>query len=80
MSRIFSQDVKPVDLLSGIVFHHLGGGLAGKGRQESPPGLLKLKLNSWIVDRLVADVDIGKGAHIAGPLDVVLTAQGHYPS
>ena len=77
MGGVLSQDVKAADLLSRIAFYHLGGGLAGDRRQGNLPGFLELGPDASIGHRLVADMDVGKGAHITGPLDVVLAAQRH---
>ena len=51
---------------------HLGYGQAGRIGQGGSPGSLELLFYRRLADFLVAAVDIGQGAHIAGPLDVVL--------
>ena len=77
IGQIFSEDVKGPDGLVHQPLHHLGDHQPVVFRQLlDAPGLFKFGPGSRIDNLLIAGEDVGQGAHIAGTLDVVLTAQG----
>jgi len=56
--------------------HHLHDGQPGSRRELDAPGLLEFYPRFVAGHLLVGGIDIGQGAHVTGPLDVVLPPEG----
>ena len=76
VGQIFTEDIKGFDFSGGQTFHHRGHHHAGLvGKRFDIPGLLEFRPGLRIVHLLIAGENIGQRAHVAGALNVVLTAQ-----
>ena len=74
--RVFPHDVEGPDLPPERRRHHLPDRQTGLVVEPlNPPGLLELLPRGRIRHRLIAGKHVGKGAHVAGALDVVLPPQ-----
>jgi len=77
--RILTHQVDGLHWLQVWGLDDLGQGPAWRGAQLSPPGLLELLLHLGIGHGLIAWIDGGQGAHVAGALDVILAPEGVNP-
>ena len=73
---VLAHDEEPLQLALPGGLHHLHDRLAGRGGHlHTVPVVLELLAHLGAGHLLVAREDRRQGAHVAGPLDVVLTAQ-----
>ena len=75
---ILAHDIQAANLAFFNGVHYFGYGEAGLGGQLYAPCLFKLFANLILEYLLVCGIVGGQAAHIAGALNVVLTAQGVY--
>ena len=73
--RIFTDNVHCPDIAADSGLHHLGYRRPRLVLDGAVPSFLELVTGFVIGHRLIAGQDVRQGAHIAGPLDIVLSAE-----
>ena len=72
---VFTHDIEGLDLSLVGGVHDFHDGFPRFGRERRIPGLFEFRPRLVVGDRLVGGEDVGQRPHVAGALDVVLSAQ-----